>query len=259
MTLFCYFYYNWYLPCPFGKEELGKEGAIAPPLQFSDFPPSLPWYVQFYNSFLHISIAHIGYNWLNLFRGLMKVCRTKNSNDPKPGVRVSSLWLWYYHWKLIFFARIMFHVHNFTGHKKKYENPLNAKLASFSLASENEKKIWSAGTYQDRRNRGAGASGAIALLYFWLSGNLCKPSERFRNFLLKLRFGLVLGRFAILKKIGADYEHLLRTVFSCFQGHFFKNIVASALKWSWKNIKKLLRNIRLCLALLEIPHRVTYV
>ena len=34
-----------------------------------------------------------------------------------------------------------------------------------------------------------------------------------------MRFGLVLGRFAILrKKLGADYGQLLRVVFSCFQG-----------------------------------------
>ena len=38
----------------------------------------------------------------------------------------------------------------------------------------------------------------------------------------KMRFGLVLGRLAILKKTGADYEQLLRKVFSCFQGQ--KNI-----------------------------------
>ena len=35
----------------------------------------------------------------------------------------------------------------------------------------------------------------------------------------KMRFGLVLGRLAILaKKIRANYEELLRVVFSCFQG-----------------------------------------
>ena len=35
----------------------------------------------------------------------------------------------------------------------------------------------------------------------------------------KMRFGLVLGRLAILKKhIWADYEQLLRAVFSCFHG-----------------------------------------
>ena len=34
----------------------------------------------------------------------------------------------------------------------------------------------------------------------------------------KMRFGLVLGQLAILKKkLGADYEQLLRVVFSCFQ------------------------------------------
>ena len=35
----------------------------------------------------------------------------------------------------------------------------------------------------------------------------------------KMRFGLVLGRLAILKKkLGADYEQLLRVFFSYFQG-----------------------------------------
>ena len=35
----------------------------------------------------------------------------------------------------------------------------------------------------------------------------------------ELRFGLVLGRLAVLKKrVWADYEQLLRVVFSCFQG-----------------------------------------
>jgi hypothetical protein len=33
----------------------------------------------------------------------------------------------------------------------------------------------------------------------------------------KMRFGLVLGWLAILKKMGADYEQLLRMVFSCLQ------------------------------------------
>ena len=51
----------------------------------------------------------------------------------------------------------------------------------------------------------------------------------------KMRFGLVLDRFVILKKKwGANYEQLLRVVFSCFQGQkkniFLLNIVASALK-----------------------------
>jgi hypothetical protein len=32
----------------------------------------------------------------------------------------------------------------------------------------------------------------------------------------KMRFWLVLGQMAILKKIVADYEQLLMTVFSCF-------------------------------------------
>ena len=50
----------------------------------------------------------------------------------------------------------------------------------------------------------------------------------------KMRFALVLGRLAILKKkIGADYEQLLRAVYSCFQEKslkFKKYILASALK-----------------------------
>ena len=33
----------------------------------------------------------------------------------------------------------------------------------------------------------------------------------------KMEFGLILGRLAILKKIGADYEQLLRAVYSCFR------------------------------------------
>ena len=33
----------------------------------------------------------------------------------------------------------------------------------------------------------------------------------------KMRFGLVLGEMAILKKMRADYEQLLRVFFSCFQ------------------------------------------
>jgi hypothetical protein len=50
-----------------------------------------------------------------------------------------------------------------------------------------------------------------------------------------MRFGLVLGRLAILKKkIWADYEQLLRVLFSCFHVQkskiFFENIVVSALK-----------------------------
>ena len=47
----------------------------------------------------------------------------------------------------------------------------------------------------------------------------------------ELRFGLDLGQLAVW----ADYEQLLRVVFSCFQGQkkiksFFKDIVASTLK-----------------------------
>ena len=47
-------------------------------------------------------------------------------------------------------------------------------------------------------------------------------------------FGLVLSWLAVLKKMGADSEQLLRVFFSCFQkqknySNFFKNIVASAL------------------------------
>ena len=52
----------------------------------------------------------------------------------------------------------------------------------------------------------------------------------------KMRNWLVLEQLAILKKkLGADYEQLLRAVFSCFQGQknnlkYFKNIAPSALK-----------------------------
>ena len=53
-----------------------------------------------------------------------------------------------------------------------------------------------------------------------------------RHFLEQnMRFGLVLGQLAILQKTwGANYEQLLRVVFSCFQGQkndfiFLKNIV----------------------------------
>ena len=46
----------------------------------------------------------------------------------------------------------------------------------------------------------------------------------------KMRFGLVLGRLEILKKrLGADYEKLLRVFFSCFQGQ--KN---NSLRFSYK-------------------------
>jgi hypothetical protein len=39
----------------------------------------------------------------------------------------------------------------------------------------------------------------------------------------ELRFGLDLGRLAVLKKrVWADYEQLLRVFFSCFQGQ--KNV-----------------------------------
>ena len=49
----------------------------------------------------------------------------------------------------------------------------------------------------------------------------------------ELRFGLGLGRLALLKKktIWANYEQLLGLVFSSFRGEkIIKNIVASALK-----------------------------
>ena len=45
----------------------------------------------------------------------------------------------------------------------------------------------------------------------------------------KMRFGLVLGWLAILKRNLADYEKLWRLVFSCFQGQ--------------KNIEKILENL----------------
>ena len=50
----------------------------------------------------------------------------------------------------------------------------------------------------------------------------------------ELRFRLDLGQLEVLKKrVWADYEQLLRVIFSCFQGQknvkkFLKNIVASA-------------------------------
>jgi hypothetical protein len=49
---------------------------------------------------------------------------------------------------------------------------------------------------------------------------------------LKMCFGLVLGRLAILKKNWANYEQLFRVVISCFHGHkkclmFFKKIVCN--------------------------------
>ena len=40
-----------------------------------------------------------------------------------------------------------------------------------------------------------------------------------------MKLGLILGRLAILKKIGANYQQLLRPVFSCFREQkngFFK-------------------------------------
>ena len=53
----------------------------------------------------------------------------------------------------------------------------------------------------------------------------------------KMRFGLVLGRLAILKKkMGADYEQLLRVFFSCFQG---QNNVISLQKYCIAHTKKL--------------------
>ena len=50
-----------------------------------------------------------------------------------------------------------------------------------------------------------------------------------------IRFGLILGRLAILEKSLGNYEQLLSAIFSCFHGQkkiksFLKNIVASALK-----------------------------
>ena len=42
-----------------------------------------------------------------------------------------------------------------------------------------------------------------------------------------MRFVLILGRLEVLKKNWADYEQLLRPVFSCFHGQkiFLKNIL----------------------------------
>ena len=58
----------------------------------------------------------------------------------------------------------------------------------------------------------------------------------------KMRFGLVLGQLAILKKkFGADSEQLWRVVFHDFRGKHnfkekFKNIVVSALIQFFKKI-----------------------
>jgi hypothetical protein len=57
----------------------------------------------------------------------------------------------------------------------------------------------------------------------------------------ELRFGLDLGRLALLKKnIWADYEQLLRPFFSSFRGQKkkIKNIVASALNIAKNEAKK---------------------
>jgi hypothetical protein len=54
----------------------------------------------------------------------------------------------------------------------------------------------------------------------------------------KMRFWLVLGRLAILKKeLWANYEQLLRVVFSCFQGQ--KNYLKFSLKYFSVRTKKL--------------------
>ena len=54
----------------------------------------------------------------------------------------------------------------------------------------------------------------------------------------KMRFGLVLGQSALLKKtLWADYEQLLRAGFSCFRGQ--KNIYKKNLKnLAYENMKK---------------------
>ena len=65
----------------------------------------------------------------------------------------------------------------------------------------------------------------------------------------KLRFGLVLGMLAVhTEKNGADYEQLLRAVFYVFMDFFIV-----WLKIGCRNINQL------CLALLEIHYRATYV
>ena len=56
----------------------------------------------------------------------------------------------------------------------------------------------------------------------------------------RLRFGLVLGRMALLKiKFWADYEQLLRAVFSCF--HRQKNLIFFKTLESIVGTKKLLK------------------
>ena len=51
----------------------------------------------------------------------------------------------------------------------------------------------------------------------------------------KLRFGLVLGRLAILKKSRVDYEQLSRAFFSCFHGQ--KNLDLKYCSVCTKNMK----------------------
>ena len=73
----------------------------------------------------------------------------------------------------------------------------------------------------------------------------------------ELRFGLDMGWWAILKKkLGADYEQLLRAFFLCFRGqnlvfNFFENPIVSALKSCIRNLKFY------SLAPLETPQRGT--
>ena len=59
----------------------------------------------------------------------------------------------------------------------------------------------------------------------------------------KLRFGLVLGRLAILiKNIWTDYEQLLRSVFSCFRDK--ENIKITFLKKFPEPLLRLPRSLR---------------
>ena len=69
----------------------------------------------------------------------------------------------------------------------------------------------------------------------------------------RMRFGLVLGQLAILKKrLGANYEKLLRVVFSCFQG--LKINSECFLKYCRLDIHN-----QLCIALLKIPPCETFI
>ena len=62
-------------------------------------------------------------------------------------------------------------------------------------------------------------NSAVSYLYYCNQSNYIEVAQGDIFMEQKMRFGLVLGWLAILKKkMGADYEQLLRVVFSCFQG-----------------------------------------